>query len=299
VGPKWLVQASVRAASSSAWQPALDLTAPADSFGPQVAVDPGVNAVAVWDRLDGSNSMVQATRLAAAGPDLDALAVPTMGVAGQTLPFAVVPMDVWAPLPPARWSFGDGATAAGNNVTHAFARAGQYVVSVSAANALGNQTTTSRTVDIGATPVGIVAAATGSTAIQVTAARESRRLWRLPGPPANRRLRRVAVGTSFSFDLNVSGQADLSFAKLVGGRRAGGRCVFVATAGRGRAACTRHVPQGQLTFAAPAGVTRRRFVGRLGRDRRLTPGRYVVTITATDPVGRTSNSVELRFGIEG
>jgi hypothetical protein len=289
---KWVVQASVRAASSGVWQPALDLTAPADDFEPQVAVDPGVNAVAVWGRLDGSTGTVQATRLPAAAPSLDALAVPTAGVASQAIPFAVVPVDVWGPLPLARWSFGDGATATGNSVTHAFARAGQYVVSVSVANALGNQTTESRAVDI-------VAAPAQSTAIQLAVARQARRLWRLPGTPANRRLRRVPVGTAFSFDLNVPGQAYLSFAKLVRGRRAGGRCVAFASAGAHRVACTRRVPQGRLTFAAPAGTTRQAFAGRLGSARRLTPGRYVVTITATDAAGRTSNAVELLFRIAG
>jgi PKD domain-containing protein len=297
LGAKWVVQASVRAASSGVWQPPLDLTAPADEFEPQVAVDPGVNAVAVWSRLDGSSGTVQATRLAAAGPSLDALAVPTAGVAGQTIPFAVVPMDVWAPLPPARWSFGDGATAAGSSVTHAFARAGRYVVSVTVANALGKQTTESRTVDIVVAPTG--SAAIQAAAIQIAAAHQARRLWRLPGAPAHRRLRRVPVGTTFSLDLNVPGHADLSFAKLVPGRRAGGGCVASARAGRGRAACTRQVPQGRLTFAAPAGTTLRPFAGRLGPDGRLTPGRYVVTITATDAAGRTSNAVELRFRIAG
>jgi PKD repeat protein len=178
---------------------------------------------------------------------------------------------VWGPLPPARWSFGDGASATGDSVTHAFARAGQYVVSVSVANPLGNQTATSRTVDI-------VAASTPRAAIQVASVREARRLWRLPGRPANRRLRRIPVGTAFWFALNVPGQAHLSFAKLVRGRR---------------------VSRGRLNLAAPVGTTRLRFAGRIAPGRRLTPGRYVVTITATDAVGRGSNAVELRFGIAG
>jgi hypothetical protein len=112
-------------------------------------------------------------------------------------------------------------------------------------------------------------------------------------------LGRVPVGTVFSFDLNVPGQAHLSFTELVRGRRAAGRCVASARAGRGLAACMRRVPQGRLTLAAPAGTTRLSFAGRLGPGRRLTPGRYVVTIAATDAVGRASNAVELRFRISG
>jgi hypothetical protein len=55
-----LVQAGARPAQGS-WQPAVNLSQPGQSaFLPQVALDPAGNAVVVWTRSDGTNTIVQA-----------------------------------------------------------------------------------------------------------------------------------------------------------------------------------------------------------------------------------------------
>lgn len=66
-GTNEIVQAAVRAAGG-AWQPAQDLSAPGqDASSPRVSIDPAGNAVAVWERFNGSNFIVQASVRPAGG----------------------------------------------------------------------------------------------------------------------------------------------------------------------------------------------------------------------------------------
>jgi hypothetical protein len=65
----WVVQGAVRPAATGAWQTPVDLSvAGGDAFSPQVAVDAQGNAVAVWQRSNGTKTLVQAAvRPAATG----------------------------------------------------------------------------------------------------------------------------------------------------------------------------------------------------------------------------------------
>ncbi len=54
---------------------------------------------------------------------------------------------------------------------------------------------------------------------------------------------------------------------------------------------------GTLRLNAHTGTNRVRFQGRLSRTRKLVPGRYMVTLTATNAAGRSTTSRPLTFTI--
>jgi PKD domain len=115
---------------------------------PQVASDSVGNAVAVWAREDGVNTIVQAAGHDGHGPELRSLLIPAAGTVKEELAFSVSPFDVWSAVGPASWDFGDEGGAGGDVVTHRFARTGTYPVTVTAADDLGNPTAASGSVRI-------------------------------------------------------------------------------------------------------------------------------------------------------
>lgn len=115
---------------------------------PDLAMDAEGNAIAIW--ADGES--VSAAGYDGAGPRLDALAIPSEAVAGSAVSFSVAPVDAWSAVASTRWEFGDGESAAGDVVSHAFAAAGTYVVTATADDALGNRTSASRSLRVTAPP---------------------------------------------------------------------------------------------------------------------------------------------------
>ena len=86
--------------------------------------------------------------------------------------------------------------------------------------------------------------------------------------------RRAPVGTTFKYTLDTAASVRFDFTKRGTGR----------------------VQRGSLTFAGHAGLNTVRFKGWLSRTKKLTPGKYTLTITAiTLGVGETSQ--QLRFRI--
>jgi hypothetical protein len=98
------------------------------------------------------------------------------------------------------------------------------------------------------------------------------------------------VGTTFSFELNEAAGVRLTFMREEVGRRVDGRCSAETKGNRHHPACSRLVASGMLTRAGPAGLNRISFKGRLGNGRMLPPGRYTVTVLATDAAGGASSS---------
>ncbi len=88
-----------------------------------------------------------------AGPLTRSLSIPGTGTAGQPTSYTVTPADAWSPVLSTVWSFGDGTTASGPNVTHTFAAAGSYAVSVTTTDAAGNTRTQTGTTAVAAAPV--------------------------------------------------------------------------------------------------------------------------------------------------
>jgi PASTA domain/PKD domain len=160
---------AARHPASGAWSaPRLISRGAADADLPDVALDADGNGAAIWQAGNGVTWTVQAAGLDGAGPVL------RPRIAGRRIPqgrlaFSVSPFDVWSALRGRpRWVFGDGASASGPRVTHAYGSAGSYTVRVSQADVLGNSTTTLRRLVI-AEPC-VVPAVVGSTLVAAKAA---------------------------------------------------------------------------------------------------------------------------------
>ena len=122
-----------------------------DACCPRFAFDGQGNAIVAWSSGDiegGSQQRVHAAAgYDAAGPQMRGLQFPS-SPSHTPLLFSVSPLDVWSPIASTTWSFGDGGTAAGNSVTHAYTRAGSYLASVTSTDAVGNSSTAERGVSI-------------------------------------------------------------------------------------------------------------------------------------------------------
>jgi hypothetical protein len=106
------------------------------------------------------------------------------------------------------------------------------------------------------------------------------------------------TGTTFRVGLSEAATIRLDFTKPATGRRDAGVCV-AATKNNISARstvtlpkCTRSVTVGHLIFRGRHGVNTLHFNGRVSNGR-LNPGRYTVTITATDAAGLRSVSRSL------
>jgi len=109
--------------------------------------------------------------------------------------------------------------------------------------------------------------------------------------------RRPPVGTTIRFSLSEPARVKLAFSQLKPGRRVGRRCLAPTRSNRRKPRCTRRIAAGSLTHNGHAGTNKVRFQGRLSRFRKLKPGRYTLTITATDPAGNRSNTKATSFTI--
>lgn len=102
-------------------------------------------------------------------------------------------------------------------------------------------------------------------------------------------------GATVRATLSEAARLTYGFALERPGRRASrGRCVKPARTNRRRAHCTRLVPVATVSRDHPPGATKLRIRRRVG-GRRLRPGRYRVTLSATDRAGNRSRYVQLRF----
>jgi hypothetical protein len=104
------------------------------------------------------------------------------------------------------------------------------------------------------------------------------------------------VGTTFGFSLNEPAAVRLDFTQRAAGRKVSKKCVPATKKNRKKPKCTRTVIAGTLAFNAHSGANRVRFAGRLSATKKLKPGRYTLTITATS-AGLRSTPRSLSFTI--
>jgi hypothetical protein len=95
----------------------------------------------------------------------------------------------------------------------------------------------------------------------------------------------------------VQASVAFAFTQAREGRRAGRRCVARTRRNARHRRCTRTVTVGQLVFQAHAGTNAVVFQGRISASSRLAPGRYALTILATNTAGVASAPVVLHFAI--
>jgi hypothetical protein len=119
-------------------------------FGePRVATDTSGNAIVAWS--------TGVTRIAVAVNDVTPPAVsippPAPVVLGNAVGLNAVAVDTWSPVT-LTWNFGDGTTASGTAVSHAYATAGTKTATVTATDAAGNSASAAVVVTVTSPPSG-------------------------------------------------------------------------------------------------------------------------------------------------
>ncbi len=294
---------------------------------PDAAFDGEGNAVVLWSYEIGGEYRVRATAYDVAGPRLDLGGIPATGVVGAPLLFSASPLDVWSDVAGVEWDFGDGATAADVNPSHAYGAPGDYDVTVTATDAVGNSSTGQAIAQLTAAPdddpppgsdaappagpAGGAAEGGGGQAVPPSAGadRTAPRILRLQVRPRRfgvagrrggaRRRARVAApaGARVRYVLSEPARVRLLVQRAQPGRRLGRRCLRPSPRRASRKRCLRWVAvRGRVVRHGAAGVNRLRFSGRLGR-RALRPGRYRFVAIAVDAAGNRSTARRAVFRI--
>ena len=153
---------------------------------------------------------------------------------------------------------------------------------------------TNRTVTATFTPA--PAPALIATPPAVSALRQSASVWREGNRSAFvTRKHNPPVGTVFSFELNEQATVTLTFTQPNAGRNVRGKCVAPNRNNLRKRHCT--VVAGTLKLAVQPGANRVHFQGRLSQTGRLKPGRYTLTIIASNITGQRSRATSLTFTI--
>jgi hypothetical protein len=108
-----------------------------DSEFPRLDSDNLGNAAAAWE---DSTGRIQVSAFDGGAPSLGLVSVPPSSQRGAAVPMSVSPFDTWSPVS-VSWSFGDGQTASGTSVSHAYGAPGIFNVTVTATDAAGNGST--------------------------------------------------------------------------------------------------------------------------------------------------------------
>jgi PKD repeat protein len=105
---------------------------------PRVAIDSGGNGIVVWG--SGTTPAHVAVAVDDVTPPAISVTPPPTVVAGSAVALTASATDIWSPTSLA-WDFGDGASANGGSVSHAYSTAGAKSATVTATDAAGNSTT--------------------------------------------------------------------------------------------------------------------------------------------------------------
>jgi PKD domain len=119
---------------------------------PALSIDGLGNAFGIWPLDDpvlaeDADMFAQYAAFDSSAPGLFSVSVPGTGTTGVAAGFGAAAGDTWSPVS-YHWNFGDGGTASGPNVSHAYALPGSYTVTVSATDAVGNATGTTRVIQV-------------------------------------------------------------------------------------------------------------------------------------------------------
>lgn len=289
IAGRWVIQSASRPAGGG-WQPAVDVTSNGQvSSEPQIGVDSRGNAVGVWRRSDNGHFIAQAGLFDAVGPLLNAISIPIAGWTGQALSFSVSPLDLWSAVGATQWTFGDGTSATGNAVSHAYAATGTYDVGVTSVDAMGNANATTSKVTIGTGSGGSGSGGTGTTtngtngSPPVTETITQLVLSKpvLQPAPAGPTVITRLTKTGTRVRITMTGAATVIFKveRAMTGRRVGTKCVKKTSRNRSRKSCKGFaaVP-GQFSRKVPKGSSAFTFSGRIA-GHRLGAGRYRLVAT--------------------
>jgi PKD domain len=273
-----IVQASERAAGG-AWSAPTNLSRIGDaSVGTGLAVDAAGDAFTTWTRQ--ANGAVAGTAVAdvfdATPPALGAVTIPTATVVGQAVSFSASASDAMSAPGSPSWTFGDGTTATGATVSHAYARVGTFSVQVAVADGAANTVSRSGSITV------VAATASGLTLSPSTfkAARAG------GSAQAARAAHALHTGSLVHFRLNAAAAVRFTVQRSERGRSVNHKCVKTTRRNRHRHACARTVSvSGSFSRSGIAGTNRFEFRGRLG-GRALSAGSYV--LVAQPRIGTTN-----------
>ena len=265
-----------------------------------VASDSAGDMLGVWSstRFDELHGMLYDT-----GPQLGGISAPAGGVVGQLLSFSIPsPLSVWRPLNSITWNLGDGTTASGLSVSHAYAEPGTYKITVTATDMqhsfpglilelpelfpeyVGNSE--SQTVTVSSAPV-----AQGSQTRKVGVASESLSDLRVKphsfvaaatGPSVTAAGHRgmPRTGTTVRFMLALSGRVTFSVDQPIAGVRRGGRCARrLDSANAHVRKCMLLRTLGRFVRSGSGGSNSFHFTGRVNTWK-LKPGNYLLLASA-------------------
>jgi hypothetical protein len=256
------------------------------------------DGIATWRHFGTSQTNLEWAAFDHAPPSLAGASIPEHAVAGVPVLFSASPLDAFSALEPSSWGFGDGGAASGSSVSHAYAAPGTYTVTLKSSDVLGNAASVTGTVSVAAPPPSPPPGGAGAGAPVLSGVGQSHAKWRGGTRAASfARTAKVPVGTTFRLALNEATGVSFTFKRVLAGRKVGRRCVAQTVKNRHRRSCTRTISAGALTFAGHPGANALTFQGKLSAGKRLVPGRYTVTILATNSRGQRSAGSTLGFTI--
>lgn len=154
---KKTVQAARWADGSVIPEAATNLDVPGLNYSAPTLTPDGMGSmVAFYSLYSGESGQLRAAAYDASPPILLSSAIPTTATAGVPVTFDASFVDLWSALSAGQptWGFGDGsALAAGASVTHTFAKAGTYTITLTASDALGNAASSTYTIGVSPSPV--------------------------------------------------------------------------------------------------------------------------------------------------
>jgi hypothetical protein len=149
-GANHVVAAGLRPVALGTWVHRDAISGPGAS-APSVALTRRGDATAVWNRAAPPRIVIENRSLAGSGPVLARLNVPKKTLVQLATALSVSSAAWKEPLAGVpSWRFGDGTSAAGPRVSHAYASAGVYTVTVMARDAGGGVSTLTRTITVSA-----------------------------------------------------------------------------------------------------------------------------------------------------
>jgi hypothetical protein len=203
-------------------------------------------------------------------PSIESADVPGSGLTGQALSFVATGFDSDGDQLHFAWDFGDGTVGAGAESTHAYAAPGLYTVALHVIDEVGLQATRTFSVAVTGAPGGTGGSSGGSAALDRIAPRLSNvRL-------SKKRLSQGRPHAALRFTLSERATVRVTVRRLSGARQAAAKAAVVKPVLAGN-----------------------RSVGLATALRRLhaRPGRYAVTIRATDVAGNRSATRTVKLSI--